>query len=66
MIATKDSKWLYPAEYVKKLKSVMNQVHSLAQEKLVSNQKCQQRDCDLKLKVNTYEVGDLVYMLETT
>ena len=37
MIATKDSECLYPAEYAKKLKSVMNQVHSLAEEKLVSN-----------------------------
>ena len=65
MIASKDSEHLYPAEYVKKLKEVMNQVHTLAREKLVSYQNRQQRDYDLKLKVNTYEVGDLVYVLDT-
>ena len=65
MIATKASEHLYPAEYVKRLKEVMNQVHTLAGEKLVSYQKRQQRDYDLKLKVNTYEVGDLVYVLDT-
>ena len=65
MIASKDSEHLYPAEYVKKLREVMNQVHTLAREKLVSYQKRQQRDYDLKLKVNTYEVGDLVYVLDT-
>ena len=43
----------------------MNQVHSLAREKLVSYQKSQQRDYDLKLKVNTYEVGYLVYVLDS-
>ena len=65
MIVTGDSEHLYPAKYVKKLKTGMNQVHSLAQEKLVSYQKRQERDYDLKLKVNTYEVGDLVYVLDT-
>ena len=65
MIAAKDPEHLYPAEYVKKLREVMNQVHTLAREKLVSYQKRQQRDYDLKLKVNTYEVGDLVYVLDT-
>ena len=49
MIAAKDLEHLYPAEYVKKLREVMNQVHTLAREKLVSYQKRQQRDYDLKL-----------------
>ena len=65
MIAAKDPEHLYPAEYVKKLREVMNQVHTLAREKLVSYQKRQQQDYDLKLKVNTCEVGDLVYVLDT-
>ena len=65
MIAAKDPEHLYPAEYVKKLREIMNQVHTLAREKLVSYQKRQQWDYDLKLKVNIYEIGDLVYVLDT-
>ena len=39
MVDTKLSESLFLAEYVKKLKSVMTQFHSLSLEKLVSYQK---------------------------
>ena len=54
-----------PAEYVSKLRSILNQVHILARENLVSTQMRQKIDYDLRLKENTYEVGDLVYLLDS-
>ena len=54
-----------PAEYVTKLRKSLMQAHTLAREKLSSYQKRQQRDYDMKLKVNTYELEDVVYVLDT-
>ena len=65
MIATQESTSEYPAEYVKQLQFILRQVHTIAREKLESYQKRQQKDYDLKLKVNSYETGDLVYVLDT-
>ena len=49
-----------PAEYVLKLRTIF---HTLARENLVSTQMRQKKDYDMRLKENTYEVGDLVYLL---
>ena len=54
-----------PAEYVLKLRTILNKVHTLARENLVSTQMRQKKDYDLRLKENTYEVGDLVYSLDS-
>ena len=54
-----------PAEYVLKLRTILNKVHTLAREILVSTQMRQKKDYDLRLKENTYEVGDLVYLLDS-
>ena len=62
---TKDLPEDIPAEYVSRLRKSLMQTHTLAREKLSSYQMRQQRDYDMKLKVNTYEVGDLVYVLDT-
>ena len=59
-----DDKLDSSAEYVIKLKDILGQVHTLAREHLESSQLTQKRDYDLKLKVNTYEVGDFVYKLD--
>ena len=53
------------AEYVTKLQQILRQVHTLARESLQSSQERQKRDYDLKLKVTTYEIGDLVYVLDS-
>ena len=39
-----------PAEYVLKLRIVLNKVHTLARENLVSTQMRQKKDYDLRLK----------------
>ena len=54
-----------PAEYVTRLKKTLMQAHDLARERLNSYQLRQRKDYDMKLKVNTYEIGDLVYVLDT-
>ena len=53
------------AEYVMKLQQILRQVHTLARESLQSSQERQKRDYDLKLNVTTYEIGDLVYVLDS-
>ena len=53
------------AEYVTRLQQILRQVHTLARESLQSSQERQKRDYDLKLKVTTYEIGDLVYVLDS-
>ena len=54
-----------PAGYVLKLRSILNKVHTLARENLVSTRMRQKKDYDLRLKQNTYEVGDLLYLLDS-
>ena len=56
---------MFPAEYVNKLQHIMKQVHTLARENLLSSQMWQKRDYDMKLKVVSYEVGDLVYVIDS-
>ena len=53
------------AEYATKLQQILRQVHTLARESLQSSQERQKRDYDLKLKVTSYEIGDLVYVLDS-
>ena len=53
------------ADYVAKLKSILQKVHTLARKTLLSSQMRQKRDYDLKLKIHSYEVGDLVYRLDS-
>ena len=53
------------AEYVDRLRKMLQKVHTLARETLLSTQMRQKRDYDLKLKIHSYEVGDLVYRLDT-
>ena len=54
-----------PAEYVTRLRSILSKVHTMARENLVSAQVRQKKDYDLRLKENTYEIGDLVYLLDS-
>ena len=53
------------AKYVDKLRKMLQKVHTLALETLLSTQMRQKGDYDLKLKIHSYEVGDLVYRLDT-
>ena len=57
--------WMFPAEYVNKLQHIMKHVHTLARENLLSSQMRQKRDYDMKLKVDSYEVGDIVYVIDS-
>ena len=45
--------------------NILQQVHQLARDNLLSSQLRQKKDYDLRLKVKTYEVGDLVYKLDS-
>ena len=65
MIGNLEQKYDCAAEYVVKLRNMLKQVHTLARENLLASQMRQKRDYDLKLKVQTYEVGDLVYKLDS-
>ena len=53
------------SEYVAKLRSILTKVHNLARESLATAQMHQKRDYDLRQKVNAYQVGDLVYKLDS-
>lgn len=57
---------LEPGPYVSALREKLRLAHRLAREKLNSSQEYQKRTYDLKLSQKTYEVGDLVYQLQTT
>ena len=50
---------------MQRLQYILKQAHALARDKLMSYQLREQKDYGLKLKVNTYDVGDLVYVLDT-
>ena len=56
---------IFFSEYVVRLKNILQQVHELARNNLLSSQSRQKKDYDLRLKVKTYEVGDLVYKLDS-
>ena len=55
-----------PASYVTQLGEVLQHCHKLAREYLQSSQVRQKRDYDLKLSVNRYQVGDLVYLIDSS
>ena len=65
MIGTIETTNLSSSEYVVRLKNILQQVHQLARDNLLSSQLRQKKDFDLRLKVKTYEVGDLVYKLDS-
>ena len=65
MIGTIETSNLSSSEYVVRLKNILQQVHQLARDNLLSSQLRQKKDYDLRLKVKTYEVGDLVYKLDS-
>ena len=65
LIGEIETQGLAPAEYVKRLRSVLRNVHTLARDKLESSQCRQKRDYDLRLKTNTYEPRDIVYQLDS-
>ena len=65
MIGNIEKSGLTSSDYVVRLKSILQQVHQLARENLLSSQLRQKKDYDLRLKAKTYEVGDLVYKLDS-
>ena len=54
-----------PSEYIKDLKQVMEEVHSIVRENIQSAQFRQKRDYDTKLFQRTYDVGDAVYRIDS-
>ncbi|XP_062617287.1 uncharacterized protein LOC134278991 [Saccostrea cucullata] len=55
-----------PSDYVEELEEVMSQVHTIARENLHGAQMRQKRTYDLQLHNHTYDVGDLVYMIDSS
>ena len=64
MIGTIETSNLSSSEYVVGLKNIL-QVHQLDRDNLLSSQLQQKKDYDLRLKVKTYAVGDLVYKFDS-
>ncbi len=54
------------AEFVTKLKDKMLRVHELCREHLQKSLERERRDYDTRISINNYEVGDLVYALDST
>ena len=52
-----------PVEYVKKLEEQLKHVHKQARDTLLSAQRRQKKDCDLKVLERQYNIGDLVYLI---
>jgi transposase InsO family protein len=55
-----------PHQWVKYLGHTLNQVHRLARENLQSAQLRQKRDYDLRIQEKMYQVGDVVYQLDSS
>ena len=55
-----------PPDYVKKLEEVLHQTHEIARCNLQSTQLRQKRDYDSRLVVSKYQVGDLVYKVDSS
>ena len=53
-------------EYVTNLREKINYIHDFARLHLRSNMVTQQKDYDTRIVKNNYEVGDLVYYLDST
>ena len=51
------------SEYIKRLDFVMRETHRVARENLKGTLLRRKWDCDVKLKQESYEVGDFVYKL---
>ena len=51
------------SEYIKRLDFVMRETHRIARENLKGTLLHRKRDYDVKLKQESYEVGDFVYKL---
>ena len=52
--------------YVDQLRNSLDSVHELAQDSLKTSQERQKQDYDVKLCAKEYNVGDLVYKLNST
>ena len=55
-----------PVEYVKKLEERLKFVHKQARDTLFSAQRRQKKDYDLKVLERKYNVGDLVYLINSS
>ena len=55
-----------PVEYVKKLEEQLKRVHKQARDTLLSAQCRQKKDYDLKVLERKYNVGDLVYLINSS
>ena len=55
-----------PANYVEKLGSTLNRVHTFARENLKAFQLRQKKDYDTKLVENKFQVGDLVLEIDSS
>ena len=56
---------LFPHEYVNHLAHTLPQLYELVQTNLQSTQARQKRDYDVRIKESSYDVGDLVYLLDS-
>ena len=55
-----------PVEYVKKLEEWLKHVHKQARDTLLSAQRRQKKDYDLKVLERKYNIGDLVYLINSS
>ena len=55
-----------PCEWVSRLASQLNKVHQFVRERLGASQLRQKRDYDLKLCEHQYNVGDVVYRVDSS
>ena len=55
-----------PVEYVQRLEQRLKSAHTLAKEHLLSAQRRQKKDYDLKVLERKYSVGDLVYLINSS
>lgn len=55
-----------PSDFVDELEEVMTQVHAIARENLHNAQMRQKQTYDLRLHNHTYDVGDLIYMIDSS
>ena len=55
-----------PCDYVEELESVLRKVHVIARENLHEAQNRQKRTYDLRIHHHAYDVGDFVYMIDSS
>ena len=56
---------LFPHEYVNHLAHTLPQLYEFVRTNLQSTQARQKRDYDVRIKESSYDVGDLVYLLDS-